>query len=119
MSGLEITTQKQPDGIATILSKGIIDAYSYSELEQAFNRLMEEHIYKFIVDLSGVDYMSSTGAGVFIGMLRLSQEHNGNIVLVNPKPMIRDLFDLLGLTNLFVVTDNMKKALKGFNGKKE
>ena len=115
MTGLEIITNQASDGIVTISPRGLIDAYSYVELEQTFNRLMEKRVYNFIVDLSGVDYMSSTGAGVFIGLLRLTHEYKGNIVLVNPKPMVKDLFDLLGLTNLFIITTDMKSALSNFN----
>lgn len=119
MGGLEIITKKEPNGIATVVAKGIIDAYSYAQLEQTFNRLIEERVYKFIVDLSEIDYMSSTGAGIFIGMLRLTQENNGNIILVNPKPMIKDLFDLLGLTNLITITKDRKSAFSTFNHKEE
>ncbi len=115
MQRLSITIHKDTNRVATIMVKGIIDAYSYTQLEQTFNRLVDERIYKFVVDLAGVDYMSGTGASIFMKVLNLCQENDGNIVLVNPKPVVRDLFDLLGFTNILTVTGDIKSALKLFN----
>ena len=58
MTELQVITEKDPHDIATLSLKGSIDAYSCEQLEEVVNRLLAENIYKFVVDLSQVDYMS-------------------------------------------------------------
>jgi anti-anti-sigma factor len=106
MESLEIITKKGPNDVVTISLKGVIDAYSCGQLEEVFNRLIQERNYKFMVGLSQVDYMATTGAGIFISLLGIVQENNGNIIFVKPKQVVRDLFDLLGLTHVFTITDD-------------
>lgn len=117
MTDLEVTTQQEPDGVMTIALKGAIDAYSYNKLENALDNLIEQETYKLIVDLSQVDYMASHGVGLLIGMLGLVQKNSGNIVLLDPKPAVRDVLELLGLNHLFTIAENKDIAFKSFQKK--
>lgn len=114
MTDFQISSQKIQDNIVAISMKGFLDAYTYGELEQVINGYFNQGIYKFVVDLSGVEYISSAGAGVFIGAVGVAQENQGNIVLVRPQPNVQEVFDLLGLSQIFKVTNNMESALKVF-----
>ena len=114
MPDFQINTQKLPNGIISIAIRGFLDAYTYSELEKTINSFFDQKAYKVIVDLSQVDYISSAGAGVFIGSIGVAQENNGNIVLLRPQPSVKEVFDLLGLSEIFTITDNMEAALKVF-----
>jgi anti-sigma B factor antagonist len=114
MSELKITSQAYSNGISNIAISGFVDAYSYGQLEQFFNQLLEQKVYHMIVNLSQVPYLSSAGAGVFIGVSGIVQENGGDMVLVNPQPAVRDIFDLLGLTNIFKIANDTESALKLF-----
>jgi len=103
MEELEIAVQNT-NGSAVVSVNGMIDAYSYGQLEQVFNNLINKGVYNFVVDLLNVDYLSSSGAGVFIGALGVAKENNGSIKLLNLRPKVQETFDLLGLTQFF--TDN-------------
>jgi len=112
---LKLVTQKVgQDGVTTVLIDGIIDAYTYRELEETFNQLIEEKNYKLIVDLSNVDYLTNAGVGVLISAYTISQENNGNIVLVNPKPKVKEVFGMLGLTKIIPFAEDINSALKIF-----
>lgn len=111
MTELEIITRKEPDGVTTIALKGVVDAYSYTKFEKTFNKLIEQKAYKLIVDLSQVDYMDSHGVGLLIGTLGVVQKNSGNIVLLNPKPAVMEIFELLGITNLFIITKDKDSAV--------
>jgi anti-anti-sigma factor len=101
MKELQIKVQNNNDGSAAISVNGMIDAYSYGQLEQAFNNLINQSIYNFVVDLSNVDYLSSAGAGIFIGTLGMVQENKGSIKLLNLRPKVKETFNLLGLAQFF------------------
>jgi anti-anti-sigma factor len=108
---LEIITKKGPNDIVTVSLKGIIDGYTYVQLEEVFNRLIQEQNYKFMVDLSQVDYMTSAGAGFFLSLLGIVQKDNGNIIFVKPNQAVRELFDLLGFTSVFTISDDTDDSL--------
>ena len=100
--------------IAIVRVAGYLDAHTFEQLEEAMSDLFGKKNYRVIVDLSKVQYISSAGAGVFIGALSEAQEHNGNIVLMNPTPNVREVFDLLGLTQIFHIVQDAKTALAVF-----
>lgn len=114
MADFHIATQSLPNGITAISIKGFLDAYTYSQFEQTINSLFDQNKYKMIVDMSNVDYISSAGAGVFIGAIGIAQENLGNIIIIRPKPGVKEVFDLLGLSQIFPITENMELALKIF-----
>jgi len=111
MTELEVMTQQEPDGVITIVLKGAVDAYSYTKFEDTLNALIDRKAYKLIVDLAQVDYMFSHGVGLLIGMLGVVQKNGGDIVLLNPKPAVREMLELLGLNHLFTITKDKDSAL--------
>ncbi|MCK4908896.1 MAG: STAS domain-containing protein [Planctomycetes bacterium] len=114
MADFKINSQKLQNGIVAITVKGFLDAYTYGELEQTIQDFFNQNLYRFIVDLAQVDYISSAGAGVFIGAIGLAQENKGNIVIIRPKPNVKEVFDLLGLSQIFTIAGTMEAALKVF-----
>lgn len=101
-------------GVVLIRLKGYLDAHTFERLEETISELFGQGQYRLVVDLSNVEYISSAGAGVFIGALSEAHEHKGNIVLMNPTPNVREVFDLLGLTHIFQVVDDRPAALAVF-----
>ena len=85
------------------------------EMEKTIGELYDNGNYKLIIVLSDVPYISSAGAGVFIWAIGKAQDQGGNIVLVNPTPNVKEVFDLLGLTQIFTFTGTIDSAIKVFN----
>ncbi len=94
---------------------GFLDAHTFEQLDEAISGLFDDDVFKIIADLAGVEYISSAGAGVFIGCLTAAQESGGDIVLVNPTPNVREVFDLLGLSSIFAIVDTVDEATKKFS----
>src|SRR5438552_1406843 len=72
----------------------------------------DEGLYRIAVDLSGLDYISSAGAGVFIGTIGTAQDNDGNIVLLQPTPNVKEVFDLLGFSQIFTFKDSRDDAMR-------
>ncbi|MFH0937692.1 MAG: STAS domain-containing protein [Planctomycetota bacterium] len=102
-------------GVVILYLIGYLDAHTFEQLEEAINELFDARQYRIVVDLSAVEYISSAGAGVFIGALAESHEHKGNIVLLNPTQNICEVFDLLGLTQIFQIANTRSAALAFFS----
>lgn len=109
-----IGRQNAPNGVTVLGVKGFLDAHTFEQLEEAIREIFDEGCFKLVVDLARVDYISSAGAGVFIGARSESQENGGDIVLLNPTEGVREVFDLLGLTQIFKLVDDEAAAVAAF-----
>jgi anti-anti-sigma regulatory factor len=49
---------------------------------------------------------------VFIGTLSASHERGGDIVLMNPTEPVQEVFDMLGLSQVFKFATSPQEALK-------
>ena len=110
MPAFQILKEKLPEGVILLSVKGFLDAHTFEELEKTINDIFEEGHYKLVVDLSGLDYISSAGADVFIGAIGTAQENDVNIILMRPSPNVKEVFDLLGLSQIFTFKDNREDA---------
>jgi anti-anti-sigma factor len=72
--------------------------------------------YMLIVNLNGVDYISSIGWGVFISNLKELREHGGDVVLTNMNANVRNIFELMELSSIIKSFDEVDKAVTMFLG---
>jgi len=114
MDEFKIEKEVTDKGVVVVRLAGYLDAHTFERLEETIADLFAQERYKIVVDLAAVEYISSAGAGVFIGALSEAHEHKGNIVLMNPTANVREVFDLRGLTQIFQVVDDRPAALAVF-----
>jgi anti-sigma B factor antagonist len=108
----KIQTDEAPTGALLVKLAGYLDAHTYERLDQHIAGLFAAQRYRLIVDLSGVEYISSAGAGVFIGALTDAQEQKGTVVLLNPTTNVREVLEMLGFHQIFKIANTMDEALK-------
>ncbi|MCC6737955.1 MAG: STAS domain-containing protein [Planctomycetia bacterium] len=115
MAEFHIQTKKLNNNVTFIAVQGFLDAHTFEEMEKTINDLFDGGTYRLVVDLSKLDYISSAGAGVFIGAIGTAQENEGNIVLMKPSPNVKEVFDLLGLSQIFPFANDVEGAQKLFS----
>lgn len=111
MSGLRINVDESHDHIVRVELDGYLDAHTFEQLEDQFASLFRQEKYRLLVDLHKLKYVSSSGAGVFIGSLGTCQDHDGNVALVRPTPEVKEIFDLLGVFHIFPVAETPEEAI--------
>ena len=114
MSEFEISSKILENGIVVIKPSGYLDAHTFEQMEISIEEFFENNRYRMVVCLEEVNYISSAGAGVFIGALSQANENEGNLIFLNPSDNVQDVFDLLGLTQLFTFASNIEEALEMF-----
>jgi anti-sigma B factor antagonist len=112
MAELSIEVKQIGGGIAEIKAVGYLDAASYEKMEKTIATLFARGCYKLICNLEGVEYISSAGAGVFLGSVDTAQEHHGNIVLLRPSKEVQEIFSILGLVEIFPYAQTVEEARK-------
>ncbi len=117
MAGLNIHNENIREGIVYYELEGMLDAHNFEILETLFEKHFDNDFYRFVVDIQKLEYVSSAGAGVFIGAVGTCQENDGNVVLVQPSREVKEIFELLGVYQIFPVVDTRKGALELFTKK--
>lgn len=114
MTDFEINIH-EAHGVTMVDVLGFLDAHTFESMQDTLDRVFAANKFKIAINLEKVDYISSAGAGVFIGALGKAQEGNGDIVLMNPRPTVLEVFDLLGLTQIFTFAKSQKEAIAHFS----
>lgn len=99
------------DNQFTVNVAGEIDIYTAPELKAQLLPLTKKEGKIISVDLTDVNYMDSTGIGVFISALKSTKEHGSKIQLVNLQDRILRLFKITGLTEIM----DIRPAMRGAN----
>lgn len=88
------------DDIQTIKLIGDLDVYS----EDEFKSFIDEEIdpnKDIRIDLKELDYLDSTGLGMFMNIYKMVNENGKEIKIINAKDNIQKLFKITDLTDLF------------------
>ena len=121
MPDLSIKVKKPSEynNIAIVELTGYLDSNSSSDFEHVLNKLIFEGIYRIIVVLEGVDYISSAGWGIFVGIIKTIRDNGGDLKIVRMIPDVFETFKLLEFDEIFKVYDFVEDAIKDFGEKKD
>lgn len=104
---ISIAIQAEEEYVKAKIS-GEIDAYTAPELRETLNPFGDEKGVRLFVDLSGVDYMDSTGLGVFVGLFKNIRANNGELLLSGLTDRLKRLFDITGLTDIMEINTEVE-----------
>lgn len=94
---------------------GYIDTYNSNYFINQINKILENGAYKIIFDCSGVSYISSTGIGSFVIVLKTVKSHGGEVVILKIAPRVYEVFALLGFSQFFKIVDTLEDAITFLN----
>ncbi|HEX6384533.1 MAG TPA: STAS domain-containing protein [Anaerolineae bacterium] len=93
---------------------GRVDSSNAGELDQALKDIMNDGRHNIVLDLSGVNYMSSAGLRALIAALRESKKHRGDVRIATPSERVSEVLSLAGVDSLFQVYDSRAAAVGSF-----
>lgn len=97
--------------------KGEIDIYTAPKLKEALLPLTKVEGKILEINLDGVNYMDSTGLGVFISVLKSTRECNTHFKLINLQDRVLRLFTITGLSDIMDIHSLGKEVeVKNNNG---
>lgn len=109
-------SQAGPSGELSIIRvDGIVDTITASELESVIEGLIEQRRYRILVDLGGVEYISSAGWGIFVSKIQEIRDNDGDIKLVNMVPNVYEIYELLEFEHIINAFDTLELGKKAFN----
>ena len=115
-NGLKLETSPLAPGIWKVKIAGTLDGTKVKEVDAVFDQAFAKGIYRLVVDLKDLEYISSDGLGCFISSYVTAIKHGGRMVLVGPSPDVREVFQLVGLTQILRFADDGEAALRLLQG---
>lgn len=94
---------------------------------QKFNALITEEVKeelatlfakpntRLILNLEGVNYIDSSGFGVFLSVMKMANNNYGFFKICNIAPEVMELFKLLQLHNIFDIYEDLDDCIKSFS----
>jgi anti-sigma B factor antagonist len=66
---------------------------------------------RLIVDLSGLEYISSAGLRVLMLAAKQSKAQGGTLLLTGLQPLVQEIFEISRFTMVFGITPSLREAL--------
>ena len=82
-------------GSQRVAVEGRLDTHTYEDLDEALAPLLTRQLHSLVLDLSGLDYISSAGIRSIFKARKALAGHGGKVLVVNPQAQIQKVFDVV------------------------
>jgi len=107
-------SRKEEKGIHIFSLDGRFDAHSAGDVEKELNLTISKGARKLLVDMDGVEYISSAGLRVLLAVAKKLKKEEGEIKICCLKPYVKEVFDIAGFTQIFKIYDTTEEAIREF-----
>ena len=110
---MDLSLESKTVSEQTVLAVGgELDTYTAPTLRDRLADLQESGTNTVVIDLSGVDFLDSTGLGVLVASLERAKQLGGALPLVCAEERILRLFRITGLDAVFTICQTVDDAIK-------
>lgn len=93
---------------------GDLDLNVTDKLREALDKKLDElPVTNLVLDLSGVNFIDSSGLGVLLGRYKRVSKAGGKVILAGAKPHVRNVLELSGLLRIMEEYPSIDDALIG------
>jgi len=110
---LKISGRKERD-LFIFEIEGRLDSSNSLDLEEQFDKWIEQGERKFIGDFSRLEFLSSAGLRALIQALKRVTPDGGNLVLCNMRGIVSEIFNITGLGNAITIVNDKASAIACF-----
>jgi anti-anti-sigma factor len=112
---MEITTRSA--GTATIVAiAGSLDSNTSPQAQQSLDAILAGGGKKIAIDFSKLDYVSSAGLRVMLGVAKKLTATGGALRTFGLNDSVKEVFDISGFSTILSVFPGEAEALQGFQG---
>lgn len=110
---LAIAITEPERGVAVLSVRGEIDALTTPQLETALHQLFGQPAHRFVIDLSDVTFLASSGLALLIRAAQLAEERGSRLGLVCVSRAVQRPLQITGSERLFDVFSTLDAACEG------
>ena len=113
MSNLSIETDNTQN-ISVMKVKGRVDSETAPQFDSALSRLLNDNRNKIILNLQGVEFLSSAGLRAMVKALKDAQKSGGDVRLASVSQPIEVILRTVGMMQMFKMFSTSEEAAAGF-----
>ena len=107
--------QRVEGDVTVLLPEGRIDTQAAADMDQALQGAVSAGSHKLVVDMSGVDYISSAGLRSLAAVLVKCRAEGGDMKLAALNPRVTRIFRIIGFDVLMSLHDTAEAAIADFS----
>lgn len=107
----ELAEESSADGAHIIRARGEIHVVTAPKLAQRLSAAIDSGKTAIVLDMSGVEFIDSTGLSVLLNGLRLVTQQHGRMAIVCANPTVLRLFQVTRLDDTFDIFDGCAGAV--------
>ena len=89
------------DGNVVAFMEGSLDTAAATEAEKVLDPLNNVEGKDIVLDCTDLEYISSAGLRIFLGILQNAEEKGGHVYVKGLTDNVRAIFNLTGFSNIF------------------
>jgi len=113
MSALSIITDNT-QAVSVMNVRGRVDSETAPELDSALSSLLADGRNKIVLNLQGVEYISSAGLRALVKALKGAQSLGGDVRLASISEPIHGILLTVGMMQMFKMFSTNEEATAGF-----
>ena len=98
-----------------ITVKGRLDATSSSVAGNAIEKIMREDCDRVVFNFSDLEYLSSSGLRVILGVTKELKRKEGKLVLCSLNPFVKEIFVVSGFEAMIPIADTVESGIRQLN----
>jgi anti-anti-sigma factor len=108
---LDVEVRQSADGVEVVALRGELDFASTDKLSSALAGLSNEP-RRVVVDLSGLEFIDSSGVRMLMTAARAIEDSGGRLVLCAPTVSVQAVFEILHVPEVVTVLPDLETALE-------
>jgi anti-sigma B factor antagonist len=108
---MSVDAKQLDSGIAVVTIAGRLSVGGETErLDAAVKGLLQKDQKKFVLDITTLDYVDSSGLGMLVSCLTNVKKAGGELKLAGANPRIRRIFAMTGVDTMMPMFDTLAAA---------
>lgn len=111
---VEVTLPREDVALLTV--EGYLDVDTATEFQHHLANQLHHGRRHFLLDLSAVPFMDSSGMNIILRVYQEARELPGSVHIISPAPAVRRILDLTGVSITVPVSESVDEALERVDG---
>ena len=108
---MKIEFKNEPGALVMRIDGEIDHRYATRIRREADRQIVTYPDKTFIIDLTSVSFMDSSGIGVIIGRYKLSKSFGSRVIIVSSNKAVNKILDMSGIKKIINIYDTLEDAL--------
>ena len=113
---MDTSCESAAEGVIVLNVRGVVDAFSAPELKEQLFACLDCGDYRIVVDMTGSDFIDSTGLGVLVAGAKRARGRE--IAIVCDAKSLGHIFAIVGLDRVFTLYHTRQDAVRAVAGQR-